>query len=76
MKPRISVITLGVDDLERSLDFYRDGLGLPTEGIVGTEFADGAAAFLRLDGGLVLALFPRTSLAKDARVAVGAPSAT
>jgi uncharacterized protein len=76
MKPRISVITLGVDDLERSLAFYRDGLGLPTEGIVGTEFADGAAAFFRLDGGLVLALFPRTSLAKDARVAVGAPSAT
>lgn len=46
MKPRISVITLGVDDLERSLEFYRDGLGLPTEGIIGTEFEHGAVAFL------------------------------
>jgi len=38
MKPRITVITLGVDDLDRSLKFYRDGLGLPTEGIVGQKF--------------------------------------
>lgn len=38
MEPRISVLTLGVSDLERSLAFYRDGLGLPTEGIVGREF--------------------------------------
>lgn len=76
MRPRISVITLGVDDLQRSLAFYRDGLGLPSEGIVGAEFADGAAAFFRLDGGLTLALFPRASLAKDARVPVGAASAT
>jgi hypothetical protein len=30
MKPRITVITLGVDNLEESLKFYRDGLGLPT----------------------------------------------
>ncbi len=42
MKARISVITLGVADLERAVHFYRDGLGLPTEGIVGTEFANGA----------------------------------
>lgn len=46
MKPRITVITLGVDDLERSVAFYRDGLGLPTEGIIGTEFEHGAVAFL------------------------------
>lgn len=45
MKPRITVITLGVDDLEQSLKFYRDGLGFPTEGIVGQEFEHGAVAF-------------------------------
>jgi uncharacterized protein len=45
MKPRITLLTLGVDDLEKSLAFYRDGLGLPTEGIVGKEFEHGAVAF-------------------------------
>ena len=40
MKPRISVITLGVDDLERSLKFYQDGLGLSTQGIVGKELEE------------------------------------
>ena len=49
MKPRITVITLGVDDLDKSLAFYRDGLGLRTEGIVGTEFEHGAVAFFNLD---------------------------
>ena len=48
MKPRITLITLGVDNLERSLAFYRDGLGLPTQGIVGTEFEHGAVAFFEL----------------------------
>ena len=76
MKPSISVITLGVADLARSLVFYRDGLGLPTEGIVGTEFEDGAVAFFKMNRNLVLALFPRTSLAKDANVSVGPASAT
>lgn len=45
MKPRITLITIGVDDLERSLRFYRDGLGLETEGIVGMQFEHGAVAF-------------------------------
>jgi catechol 2,3-dioxygenase-like lactoylglutathione lyase family enzyme len=56
MKPRITLITLGVDDLERSLRFYRDGLGLKTEGIVGTQFEHGAVAFFDLRTGLKLAL--------------------
>jgi uncharacterized protein len=42
MKPRIKVLTLGITNLDRSLAFYRDGLGLPTEGIIGQEFEDGA----------------------------------
>jgi uncharacterized protein len=74
MKPRLKVITLGVDDLERALAFYRDGLGLPTKGIVGTEFEDGAVVFIEMDGGLILALYPRAALAKDAGIPVGPPS--
>jgi uncharacterized protein len=74
MKPRINVITLGVDDLERSLVFYRDGLGLPTKGIIGTEFEDGAVVFFDVNEDLILALYPRSALAKDARVPVGPPS--
>ncbi|WP_020680932.1 VOC family protein [Marinobacterium rhizophilum] len=66
MKPRISLITLGVDDLEASVSFYRDGLGLATEGIIGADVEDGAVAFFDLQGGLKLGLFPRKSLAKDA----------
>jgi uncharacterized protein len=69
MKPRITLITLGVDDLDASLIFYRDGLGLPTAGIVGTEFEDGTVVFFELEAGLKLALYPRKSLAKDAGIA-------
>lgn len=76
MKPRVTFITLGVDDLQRALDFYRDGLGLATPGIVGEEFEHGAVAFFELQTGLKLALFPRQSLAHDAGVAVGPRSST
>lgn len=65
MKPILSVITLGVDDLERAVAFYRDGLGWPTQGIIGTEFEHGAVAFFQLQSGLKLALWPRTSIAHD-----------
>ena len=65
MKPRISVLTLGVADLEQSLEFYRDGLGLPTKGIVGREFEHGAVAFFDLAGGLKLAIWAQADLAHD-----------
>lgn len=65
MEPRISVLTIGVDDLERSLKFYRDGLGLETEGIIGTEFEFGAVVFFDLHNGLKLGLWPRKSIAHD-----------
>lgn len=68
MKPRIKVLTLAVADLERSLRFYRDGLGLRTKGIVGKQFEDGAVVFFNLDGGLILALYPAASLSKDAAI--------
>jgi catechol 2,3-dioxygenase-like lactoylglutathione lyase family enzyme len=76
MKPRITLVTLGVDDLERAVAFYRDGLGLATQGIVGKEFEHGAVAFFELAGGLRLALWPRASLAHDAGLALTPRSAT
>lgn len=76
MKPRITIVTLGVDDLDRSLTFYRDGLGLPTQGIIGQEFEYGAVVFFDLQNGVKLALWPRTSLARDAQLPGQAPSAT
>jgi uncharacterized protein len=68
MKPRITILTLGVDDLEKSLRFYRDGLGLASKGIIGTEFEHGAIALFELEGGMKLSLFPRDDLARDALI--------
>lgn len=68
MKPRISVLTLGVDNLETAVRFYRDGLGLPTEGIIGQEFEHGQVAFFDLAHGFKLALFARRDIAHDAGV--------
>jgi catechol 2,3-dioxygenase-like lactoylglutathione lyase family enzyme len=76
MKPCISLITLAVDDLDRAVAFYRDGLGLATEGVVGAEFEYGAVAFFELQRGLKLALWPRTSLARDSGIGAGTRSAT
>jgi len=76
MKSRITLITIGVDDLERSLRFYRDGLGLKTEGIVGTQFEHGAVAFFDLQPALKLALWPRKSIAHDSGLPLGPASPT
>lgn len=65
MQAHISIITLAVNDLQASLAFYRNGLGLATEGIMGTEFEHGAVVFFELQGGLKLAIWPRASLAHD-----------
>lgn len=79
MQPRIHVITLAVSDLDRALAFYRDGLGLESTGVIGTEFtgdetnAAGAVAMFHLHDGLILALYPRAELAKDARIPFGPP---
>lgn len=70
MEPRITVITLGVDDLEKSVAFYRDGLGLSTEGIIGKEFEHGAVAFFDLQNGVKLAVWPRASMAADTGIAL------
>jgi uncharacterized protein len=79
MQPRIHVLTLAVADLDRALTFYRDGLGFASPGVIGTEFrgdgvnADGAIAIFTLDDGLILAVYPRSELAKDAGVPQGSP---
>jgi hypothetical protein len=69
MKARLSVLTLAVDDLEKSLAFYRDGLGFTTKGIIGTQFEHGAVVFFALRPGLQLALWPRASLQNDCGLA-------
>jgi uncharacterized protein len=82
VQAKIFFITLAVEDLNRAVAFYRDGLGWPTEGIVGQEFhdavtgADGTIAIFTLDGGLLLMLYARTNLAKDASLPPGPPSST
>jgi catechol 2,3-dioxygenase-like lactoylglutathione lyase family enzyme len=79
MEARIDIITLAVADLERALGFYRDGLGLESRGVIGTEFAGddvepaGATALFELGSGLLLSLYPRAELAKDAKVPLGPP---
>jgi len=59
MEPRISIITLGVKDLQRSLEFYRDGLGFPT-----SKTAEDGIVFFQT-GGVCLALYPYEKLAED-----------
>jgi catechol 2,3-dioxygenase-like lactoylglutathione lyase family enzyme len=76
MKPRITLLTLGVDDLDRAVAFYRDGLGLATKGVVGREFEHGGVAFFELEGGLMLALWPRRDLAWDSGLEQSPPSST
>jgi catechol 2,3-dioxygenase-like lactoylglutathione lyase family enzyme len=79
MQARIDIITLAVGDLERALGFYRDGLGLQSRGVIGSEFVgdevepNGAIAMFELQGGMILCLYPRTELAKDAKVPLGPP---
>jgi catechol 2,3-dioxygenase-like lactoylglutathione lyase family enzyme len=76
MKPRITVITLGVDDLDRSLAFYREGLGLPTQGIIGKEFEHGAVAFFDMQSGVKLAIWSRDNIAHDTKISKTPRSAT
>lgn len=70
------MLTVGVDDLERSLAFYRDGLGLKTEGVVGKEFEHGAAVFFELARGVKFTLYDRKNIAWDARIKRGPKSPT
>ena len=68
MRARFGMLTLGVDDLEKSLKFYRDGLGFETDGVIGQQFEHGATVVFRLEGGNVLALYPRGDIGLDAGI--------
>jgi catechol 2,3-dioxygenase-like lactoylglutathione lyase family enzyme len=79
VEARVDVITLAVEDLERALRFYRDGLGFESRGVVGTQWTDeesganGAIAVFKFESGLLLSLYPRSDLAKDAAIPAGPP---
>ncbi|EUJ21796.1 VOC family protein [Listeria aquatica] len=74
MKARVTVLTLGVADLERAVAFYRDGLKFATEGIIGQEFEHGAVAFFDLESGMKLALWRREDIAYDSGVQAQNPN--
>ena len=76
MEPRYTILTLGVDDLEKSFQFYHEGLGLPSKGIIGKEFEHGEAAFFDLKNGTILALYARANLAWDSKLKQEKPSST
>jgi uncharacterized glyoxalase superfamily protein PhnB len=76
MKARFSILTIGVDTLERAYKFYHEGLGLASKGIVGTEFEHGAVAFFELAGGVQLAMYERANLAWDAQLPIQSASST
>ena len=59
MEPRISIITLGVSDMEKSYSFYKEGLGLPT-----TMSKEHGVIFFQTSG-VCLALYPLEKLAED-----------
>ena len=76
MKQRINLLTLGVSDLEKSMKFYRNGLGWQTKGIVGTEFENGAVVMFELSKDRMLCLYERKNLAWDSNVILQAESST
>ena len=73
MRPYVTLIPLGVTDQRAAVHFYCEGLGLPTDGIVGEEFEHGAVAFFDLQPGLRLALWPRASIAHETGLMLAMP---
>ena len=76
MKQRINILTLGVTDLEKSMEFYRDGLGWQTQGIIGAEFENGEVVVFDLDNGMKLSLYERKNLAWDSKIKLQPESVT
>src|ERR1700759_5579666 len=76
MKQRINMITLAVSDLKKSMEFYQNGFGWSTKGIVGTEYENGAVVIFELDKRMMLSLYERKNLAWDSQVALQPASAT
>ncbi len=67
LESRFTVLTLGVNDLEKSFKFYHEGLELASKGIVGKEFEHGEIAFFDLKNGMTLALYSKDNLAWDSQ---------
>jgi len=76
MKQRINLLTLGVSDLKKSMEFYQKGLGWQTQGIVGEEYENGAVVLFELDNGTMLCLYERKNLAWDSNLKLQPESAT
>jgi len=76
MESRFTILTLAVDNLDKSFKFYHEGLGLPSKGIVGKEFEHGEVAFFDLKYGMTLALYSRDNLAGDSELKKSKPSST
>lgn len=76
MNQRINMLTLGVNDLNKSMEFYKKGFGWQTKGIVGTEYENGAVVLFELDKGRMLGLYERKNLAWDSKLPLQTPSAT
>ena len=76
MKQRINLLTLGVSDLNKSMAFYKNGLGWQTKGIVGTEYENGAVVIFELNNRMMLCLYERKNLAWDSNVGLQPQSAT
>jgi uncharacterized glyoxalase superfamily protein PhnB len=76
MKQQISILTLGVNDLKRAMIFYQTAFGWQTQGIVGTEFENGAIVLFELDNGMKLSLYERKNLAWDSTLEQQPVSAT
>lgn len=76
MKQRINLLTLGVSNLKQSMKFYQEGMGWQTQGIVGTEFENGAVVLFELNNGILLCLYERKNLAWDSNVKLRPDSST
>ena len=76
MKQRINILTLGVNDLKKSMKFYQSGLGWKTKGVIGTEFENGEVVLFDLDNGMKLSLYERKNLAWDSKLKLQPESAT
>ena len=76
MKQRISMLTLGVNDLKKSMEFYQNGLGWKTKGIIGAEYENGAVVLFQLYNGMMLSLYERKNLAWDSNLTLQTDGAT
>ena len=76
MKQRINMLTLGVNDLKKSMEFYQNGLGWKTKGIIGAEYENGAVVLFQLYNGMMLSLYERKNLAWDSNLTLQTDGAT